>query len=103
MMKNVSFIAPGEDSGAWRFPKKDRSRGFVWPLVEVPVNSTPTDSVKMIIALFYQRQESRLLAELSKVMDYSGDDSGVNLKEATVSFVSFRESNEANKTANLFL
>jgi len=36
-------------------------------------------------------------------MDYSDDDSGVNLKEATVSFVSFHESNEANKTANLFL
>jgi hypothetical protein len=53
--------------------------------------------------LFYQQQESRLLAELIKVMDYSGGDSGVNLKEATVSFVSFRESNKANKTANLFL
>jgi len=54
MMKNVSFISPGEDSGAWRYPKKDRSRGFVWPLVEMPVNSTATDSVKMIIALLYQ-------------------------------------------------
>jgi len=62
------------------------------------VNSAATDSVKMIIALFYQRQESRLLAEMSKVMNYSGDDSGVNLKETTVSFVSFRERNEANKT-----
>ena len=54
MMKNVSFIAPGEDSGAWRYPKNDRSRGFVWPLVEMPLNSTATDSVNIIIALFYQ-------------------------------------------------
>jgi hypothetical protein len=54
MMKNVSFIAPGEDSWAWRYPKKDRSRGFVWPVVEKPVNSIATDSVKMIIAFFYQ-------------------------------------------------
>jgi hypothetical protein len=69
----------------------------------MPVNSIATDSVKMIIALLYQWQYSRLLAELSKFWDYSGDDSGVNLKEATVSFVSFRESNEANKTANFFL
>ena len=56
MMKNVSFVAPGEDSGAWRYPKKDRSRGFVWPLVEVPVNSTATGSVKLIVAVFYQRK-----------------------------------------------
>jgi len=73
----MSFIASGEDSGAWRYPKNDRSRGFVWPLVEIPLNSTATDSVKIIIALFYQWQYSRLLEELSKFLDYSVDDSGV--------------------------
>lgn len=42
-------------------------------------------------------------SRLSKFSDYSGDDSGVNMKEATVFLVSFHERNVANKTANLFL
>lgn len=51
MMENVSFIATGEEWGL--AIAEERGRGFVWPLVKMPVNYTATDSGKMIFALLY--------------------------------------------------
>jgi hypothetical protein len=51
----------------------------------MPVEITVMESAKMLIALFYRWQQSRLLAEITTFFDSTGDDSGVNLKEATVS------------------